>query len=101
MKEYFVYIMTNVSRTLYIGMTNSLERRVWEHKKKRVPGFTQRYNITMLVYFESYPQPWAAFERERQIKGWIRTRKVALIEEMNPEWLDLSARWYGDALPPD
>jgi putative endonuclease len=97
--EYFVYIMTNISRTLYIGMTNNLERRVWQHKEKSIPGFTHRYNLTMLVYFESYPEPRVAFERERELKGWLRARKLALIEEMNPDWLDLSARWFGDAIP--
>jgi len=95
MREYFVYIMSNVSRTLYIGMTNNLERRVWQHKERSIPGFTRKYNLTMLVYLESYPEPRVAFERERQLKGWLRSRKVELIESMNPEWLDLSARWFG------
>src|SRR5215213_8207610 len=99
MREFFVYIMTNSSRTLYIGMTNSLEQRVWQHKEKTIPGFTRRYNLTILVYFESYPDRRTAFERERQLRYWLRDRKISLIEAMNPDWLDLSARWFGDALP--
>ncbi len=93
--DYFVYIMSNMSRTLYIGMTNNLERRVWEHKQKRQPGFTRRYNLTMLVYCESYPDPASAIAREKELKGWLRFRKVELIERENPNWLDLSQDWYG------
>jgi putative endonuclease len=96
MKEYYVYIMTNVSRTLYTGVTGDLERRVCEHKQKLVPGFTSRYNITRLVYYEVTSDVHAALEREKQIKGWLRAKKVALIELRNPSWEDLSAAWYGD-----
>lgn len=93
-KQYYVYIMTNISGTLYTGVTNNLERRVYEHKHKLLPGFTARYNIARLVYYEAAPDPRAAIAREKQIKGWRRAKKIALIESMNPEWADLSADWY-------
>ncbi len=85
--------MTNKSRTLYTGVTNDLERRVYEHKQKIVPGFTARYNITRLVYFELTQDVEAAIAREKQIKGWLRRKKIALIESVNPEWKDLSNGW--------
>ena len=88
--QYYVYIMTNKSRTLYTGVTNDLERRVYEHKQKLVPGFTAKYNITRLVYFEVTQDIQAAIAREKQIKGWLRSKKIALIESVNPEWKDLS-----------
>ena len=88
--QYYVYIMTNKSRTLYTGITNDLERRVYEHKQKLVPGFTAKYNITRLVYFEVTQDVQAAITREKQIKGWLRSKKIALIESVNPEWKDLS-----------
>ena len=93
MHQYFVYIMANVSGTLYTGMTGNLERRVDEHKQKLVPGFTARYNITRLVWFESTPDVKSAIAREKQIKGWLRAKKVALIESVNPQWRDLSEDW--------
>ena len=93
-KEYYVYIMTNKSRTLYTGVTGDLMRRVYEHKNKLVPGFTSKYNIRYLVYYESTSNVHAALEREKQIKGWLRARKIALIESMNPEWKDLSEEWF-------
>ena len=85
--------MTNRSRTLYTGVTNDLERRVYEHKSGLVPGFTSRYNITVLVYYESFSDINEAIAREKQIKGWLRARKVALVESMNPEWRDLAREW--------
>ena len=85
--------MTNKSRTLYTGVTNDLERRVYEHKKKLVPGFTTKYNITQLVYFEVTQDVGVAIAREKQIKGWLRTKKIALIDSVNPEWRDLSVDW--------
>jgi putative endonuclease len=85
--------MTNKSRTLYTGVTNDLERQVYEHKQKLVPGFTARYNIDRLVYYEATEDVNAAISREKQIKGWMRAKKIALIESMNPQWADLSARW--------
>ncbi len=93
MAEYYVYIMTNESRTLYTGVTNDLVRRVYEHKHKLVGGFTTRYNVTMLAYFESSTDVASAIAREKQIKGWLRHRKVALIEATNPTWKDLSSEW--------
>ena len=94
MKTYAVYIMTNKSGTLYTGITNSIIRRVYEHKQKLLPGFTKKYNITRLVYYEVTHDVCAAIAREKQIKGWRRSKKIALIESMNPEWADLSEGWY-------
>ena len=92
-KQFYVYIMTNKSRTLYTGVTNDLERRVYEHKKKLVPGFTAKYNIDRLVYYEATEDVNAAISREKQIKGWLRAKKIALIESVNPVWRDLSLDW--------
>jgi putative endonuclease len=88
-----VYIMTNYAHTLYTGVTNDLERRVYEHKNKMVPGFTSRYGLNSLVYFDATENVESAILREKQIKGWLRKKKVALIESMNPEWKDLSTDW--------
>ena len=93
MRQYYIYIVTNRSRTLYTGVTNDLARRVHEHKNKLIPGFTAQYNITKLVYFEVAEDVRTAIAREKQIKGWLRARKIALIESMNPNWDDLSADW--------
>ena len=86
--------MTNRSRTLYTGVTNNIERRVWEHRNKLIKGFTKKYNIIFLVYYETTPDIKTALSREKQIKGWRREKKIKLIEEMNPEWNDLSERWF-------
>ncbi|MDP2919220.1 MAG: GIY-YIG nuclease family protein [Dehalococcoidia bacterium] len=94
MKEYYVYIMSNKSGTLYTGVTNDLERRVYEHKHKLVEGFTKRYNITRLVYFASSDDVTAAITREKQIKGMLRSKKIGLIKTMNPEFKDLSEGWF-------
>ncbi len=94
MKQYYVYIMTNRSRTLYIAMTNDLERRVSHHKSKLIPGFTSKYNITQLVYYEATNDVHEAIAREKQLKGWLRSRKIALIESANPTWKDLSTDWH-------
>ena len=88
--SYYVYIMTNKSRTLYVGVTNNLERRVHEHQQKLVAGFTSKYNVTQLAYFEGTQDIHAAIAREKQIKGWVRRKKIALIESVNPKWKDLS-----------
>src|SRR5215216_6628617 len=93
-KQYYVYIMTNRNRTLYIGMTSDLERRVYQHKHGLLPGFTSRYKMTQLVYYEVGDDVRVAIAREKQLKGWLRAKKIALIEAMNPEWDDLSAGWY-------
>jgi putative endonuclease len=94
LRKYYVYIMSNQSRTLYVGMTNNLERRVYEHKHKLSEGFTSRYNITKLVWFAETEDVRDAIAREKEIKGWLRTKKKTLIEETNPEWQDLSTGWY-------
>jgi putative endonuclease len=93
MKTYYVYIMSSRTRTLYTGMTNDLRRRVSEHRHKTFPGFTSRYTVTRLVYFESTTDVWTAIRRERQIKQWSRSKKVALIRAANPRWQDLAAGW--------
>ena len=95
MKTYFVYIMTNKRNgTLYTGMTNNIERRVYEHKHKLVKGFTSKYGLNILVYFEDFNDVTDAIIREKQIKGWVRKKKLVLIELLNPEWKDLSNDWY-------
>jgi len=94
MKQSFVYIMANKSATLYTGVTNDLERRVWEHKIKAIPGFTSKYKITKLVWFESSNDMEEAILFEKRIKGWKRDKKIALIESLNPEWNDLAENWY-------
>ena len=92
-RTYFVYILANKSRSLYGGVTNDLERRIYEHRSKLVPGFTNRYKIDRLVYFEQMGDVRSAIAREKQIKGWLPTRKLELIEAENPTWEDLSADW--------
>ena len=96
MKSYYVYILTNRTRTLYTGVTNNLERRVYEHKHKLIPGFTSKYNIDQLVYYEETNSIHVAIEREKESKSWFRHRKVELIESKNPNWRDLSADWRMD-----
>jgi putative endonuclease len=93
-KTYFVYIMTNRSKTLYDGTTNSLVRRVREHKLGTGSSFAAKYKLDRLVYFERFDDVRNAIEREKQIKGWLRIKKIALIVSLNPEWKDLSAEWY-------
>jgi len=93
-KQYYVYIATNRSGTLYTGVTNDLLRRMYEHKHKLIPGFTSRYNIDRLAYYEETANIEAAIVREKQIKGWLRRKKIDLIESLNPDWDDLSADWY-------
>jgi putative endonuclease len=78
---------------LYIGVTNSLEKRMWQHKNKTISGFTKKYNCDQLVYFEIFERIESAIAREKQLKGWIRAKKNALIARMNPDWQDLSAEW--------
>lgn len=96
MKQYYVYIMTNRKNgVLYTGVTNNLERRVYEHQSKLVPGFTSKYNCTRLVYYDYCNDIHGAIEREKQIKGWLRRKKIALIESENPERKDLSEEWDG------
>ena len=100
-KHFYVYIMTNGPRShvLYTGITGNLPRRVFEHKQKLTPGFTSRYNLTRSAYYEMFACPDAAIDREKEIKGWRRSKKIALIENMNPHWHDLAAKW-GDIYKP-
>ena len=90
MNQYYVYILSNKSRTLYAGVTNNLNRRIYEHKHKLINGFTKKYNLTNLVYYETFNDINDAIRREKQIKGWLRKKKLNLIESVNPEWEDLS-----------
>ncbi len=92
--HFYVYIMTNKSdRVLYTGMTNNLERRVFEHKHRIVEGFTKKYNVDKLVWYETFPDATTAIATEKKIKGWLRARKIALIIVSNPGWTDLSEEW--------
>ena len=93
MREYWVYILANIHHTLYIGVTNDLQARLFEHKNDLSPGFTSKYGINQLVYFESTNDINEAIAREKQLKGWLRTKKLALIESVNPEWEDLAKDW--------
>ena len=93
-RQYYVYILTSRSRTLYTGITNNLQRRVLEHRQKIVPGFTRYYRVHRLVYFEPFSNVRDAIAREKRIKGWRREKKVALIESVNPAWDDLAASWF-------
>lgn len=89
MKQYFVYILTNNSKALYIGFTSNLKNRIWEHKNKVIKGFTKKYNIDKIIYFEQTENVWSAIAREKQLKGWTRKKKIDLFEKENPEWRDL------------
>jgi putative endonuclease len=91
MREYFVYILASRSKRLYVGVTSNLEQRVAQHKSKAIPGFTSRYNVDRLVWYESTNSAIDAVERERQLKNWRREKKVALIEAENAAWDDLAA----------
>jgi putative endonuclease len=88
--------MSNDSGTIYIGVTNDLQRRVYEHKKKSVEGFTKKYNVTKLVHFEQTNDVVVAIEREKQLKGWTRKKKISLIESENRYWEDLAKDWFED-----
>ena len=94
MKEYYVYIMTNKSGTLYTGVTNDLERRVYETKNQLIDGFTKKYDITRLVYFDTADDVTVAIAKEKQIKGLLRDKKIELIKTKNPLMVDLSEGWY-------
>ena len=101
-RRFFVYIMTNGPRShvLYTGVTGDLPHRVFQHKNKIVAGFTSRYNLTRLVYYEEFVYPDAPIAREKEIKGWRRNKKIRLIESMNPQWRDLAEEWR-DIYKPD
>jgi putative endonuclease len=102
-KRYYVYIMSSRSLTLYVGVTNSVYRRALQHKSGEVEGFTKRYRINRLVYYETFKYIGNAIAREKEIKGWSRAKKLALIKSMNPTWQDLSEGWgkpIGPLKPP-
>ena len=91
---YFVYILSNWDDSvLYIGVTSNLTRRLYEHRNKLADGFTKQYNVHKLVYYEHTNDVYSAISREKQLKNWNRSKKIALIEKRNPEWRDLSADW--------
>ena len=100
-KQFFVYIMTNGPKpaVLYAGITGNLPHRVWQHKNKLTLGFTSRYNLTRLIYYERFFYPDAAIFREKEIKGWRRSKKIKLIESMNPRWEDLAKDWGNEYKP--
>ena len=91
---YFTYIVASRSHTLYIGVTGNLLKRVFEHKQRTHEGFSSKYNCNRLVWFERFTGPGSAIAREKQLKGWLRAKKIALIERANPTWNDLSEGWY-------
>ncbi len=94
MNSYYVYILTNwKGNVMYIGVTNDLERRLYEHKHELVEGFTKQYHVHKLVYYEETSDVRAAIEREKQLKNWARAKKNALVETKNPMWKDLSEEW--------
>ncbi len=94
MNDYFVYILTNDhGNVMYVGVTNDLSRRLYEHRHELTDGFTKRYHVHKLVYFEHTSSIEAAISREKQLKGWTRARKNALVETLNPSWRDLSEDW--------
>jgi putative endonuclease len=96
---YHVYIMASRSKRLYVGVTNNLPRRVHQHKTGHFGGFTSRYNMTALVFYEQAGSPQSAIAREKQIKGWVRKRKLTLVQGQNPDWKDLSAAWFEPGFP--
>ena len=93
-RQFYVYILTNATRNLYVGVTNNLERRMYEHKNGLTPGFTAKYKVTWLAYFEQTSSIESAIAREKEIKGWRRSKKIALVETLNPQWNDLSLEWF-------
>jgi putative endonuclease len=96
--EYFAYIVSSRSGTLYIGVTNSMYRRALEHKRGEVEGFASKYHCDRLVYYEGFDDVHRAIGREKQLKGWTRAKKIALIESKNPRWEDLAEKWGAEML---
>jgi putative endonuclease len=94
MKTLYVYILSSKAGVLYVGVSNDIKRRVYEHKSHLVEGFTDKYEVDRLVYFETKRNPTSAINREKQIKAWRREKKVKLIDSINPDWEDLSRNWY-------
>ena len=93
MKRYYVYVVSSRSGTLYIGMSNNIERRMWEHKSGEFEGFATKYGCDRLVYYEGFDDVRKAIDREKQLKGWVRRKKIELIESVNPRWQDLAEKW--------
>ena len=93
-ERFFVYILASQSRVLYTGVTRDLRRRIYQHRQAHIPGLTRKYDVNRLVYFEETTSAISAFERERQIKGWSRQKKLRLIESVNAGWLDLAVDWF-------
>ncbi|MCL5428715.1 MAG: GIY-YIG nuclease family protein [Chloroflexi bacterium] len=93
MNSYFVYILGNGKGALYVGVTNDLERRMYEHKMKMVKGFTSRYGLNQLLFMEEFTDIYQALDAEKKIKGWVRKKKLALIRTINPKFEDLSKDW--------
>lgn len=98
-KTYYVYIMNSPSGTLYTGVTADLYKRVYHHKNKLVKGFTSQYNVIRLAYFEETTDVNSAIAREKEIKGWRRSKKIALIKSTNPQWKDLAEEWFKEMVP--
>ena len=96
MKRYYVYILGSETGTLYIGVTNDLQRRIYEHKCGLIEGFTKKYSVTRLVYYEETPEVNEAITREKEIKKWRRSRQIDLIKSMNSQWKDLSDGWFDE-----
>ena len=94
MREYYVYILASASKRLYVGATNNLVRRLWQHRSGCGSEFAARYRIVALVHYETTGNPYSAISREKQIKGWRREKKIALIESRNPDWRDLAKDWH-------
>ncbi|MGA2961041.1 MAG: GIY-YIG nuclease family protein [Candidatus Korobacteraceae bacterium] len=95
-RHFYVYIAASISGTLYIGVTNNLHKRIWQHKQGAFEGFTKQYEVNRLIYFESFDDIRTAINREKQLKGWSRRKKIWLVERVNPRWEDLSRQWYDD-----
>ncbi len=93
-RTYYVYMMASNSKVIYTGMTNDLEKRVFQHKGKLIPGFSNKYNTYKLVWFDETDDVVTAIEYEKKIKGWLRNKKIALIEETNLNWNDISKDWF-------
>jgi putative endonuclease len=93
----YVYLLSSTTRRLYVGVSNDLSRRVWQHRDGTIRGFTRKYSITRLVYYESFSDPAVAIRREKQIKSWSRVKKLALVASMNPSWIDYAEHWFPSA----
>ncbi len=93
MKTFYTYIMASVTGTLYVGITNNIKNRVYQHKQHLIPGFTDEHNIENLLYVETFPNASSAIKREKQLKSWSRKKKINLIDSKNPTWTDLAENW--------